>query len=388
MRRVDIILQKFFARGLVIPLALLLLQLPNYAMGQQTTVATYNLFIGAEIQSLASSPDIGAFLVGAKDALDQIVENDFTDRAEALAALIIEKDLQLIGLQEVYVFTSPDPLLNGSPPFLDYLEELKDALSEQGACYDDVATVTNFDFDTGPISVPFYGPVRITDRDVILARCDVNTVPVDVKSKCSRPSIVPTDDGCTYLQTASTVIPGGGVFPDIPIDFKRGYVAVDVIGSFPLRFFNTHLEVRLPDPSEPLSALIQSAQAAELIELLNALGPATGPVIVAGDINSSPEDEIFDIAPGVTKFPPYTQFALAGYSDAWTLRPGKPKGFTCCFGEDLSMPADLYERIDVIFSDVTPNQVKANVLGNDEADQTPSGLWPSDHAGVASRMWF
>ena len=64
----------------------------------------------------------------------------------------------------------------------------------------------------------------------------------------------------------------------------------------------------------------------------------------------------------------------------------KTEGLTV--DEDLSIPADLYERIDVIFSNEVPNRVKANVLGNDEADQTPSGLWPSDHAGVAARIEF
>ena len=100
--------------------------------------------------------------------------------------------------------------------------------------------------------------------------------------------------------------------------------------------------------------------------------------------NSSPEDP--DTIPGFK--PPYMQLEFAGYVDAWTLRPGKPRGFTCCFDEDLSITGDLYERIDVIFSDEIPNRVNANVLGNDAADQTPSGLWPSDHAGVAARMKF
>jgi exonuclease III len=126
------------------------------------------------------------------------------------------------------------------------------------------------------------------------------------------------------------------------------------------------------------------------MELINAISvaasndPPPGPVIVVGDINSSPEDP--DDIPDFQ--PPYMQFESAGYVDAWTLRPGKPKGFTCCFDEDLSIPADLYERIDVIFSYETPSRVKANVLGNDEADQTASGLWPSDHAGVAARIKF
>ena len=44
----------------------------------------------------------------------------------------------------------------------------------------------------------------------------------------------------------------------------------------------------------------------------------------------------------------------------------------------------------MIFVSKSPvNKVKANVVGNDEADKTiPSGLWPSDHAGVTGRIKF
>jgi endonuclease/exonuclease/phosphatase family metal-dependent hydrolase len=382
MRGFGILSPNVFVRGLIVIATLLFLQLPSFAKSPDVAVGTLNLYIGADIESLANAPNIGAFLAGAKEALDQVVDNDFTERAEALAALIIEKDLEIVGLQEVYVFTSEDPELNGSPPFLDYLEELKEALSAQGACYNDVATVTNFNF--GPVPVDFYGWVTLTDRDVILARCDVDTVPVDLKSMCPRPSDVKTDVGCTYVKTASTTILGEGPFPDIKIEIKRGYVAVDVIGNFPFRLFNTHLEVRNPDPAIPASSFFQAAQASELINIIGLIPPSEeeGPVIIVGDINSSPED--------VQTFswePPYMQLAAENY-DAWTLRPGKPKGFTCCFDEDLSIPADLYERIDVIFSDEMPTRVKANVIGNDEADQTASGLWPSDHAGVAARINF
>ena len=374
MRKVGIISPDIFIRVSVIVLAILFLHLPNHAMGQEITVVTFNLFLGAEIQSLADAPDLGAFLDGVEDALDQVAANDFSERAEALAALIVEKNPYLVGLTEVYNFTSPNPILNGSPPFLNYLDELKDALFAQGACYVDVATVTNLDLFL-PIPIPSYGPVRITDRDVILARCGVEAEVVDLTGF---PLCRPSTDGCNYTNVAVASTPVGD------IAFERGYVAVDTMYG---RIFTTHLEGRDPDPDNPLSPLVQRAQAMELIAAINAISsvdPPPGPVIVVGDINSSPEDS--DTIPGFK--PPYMQLEDAGYVDSWTLRPGKPKGFTCCFDEDLSIPADLYERIDVIFSNEVPNRVKANVLGNDEADQTPSGLWPSDHAGVAARIEF
>jgi hypothetical protein len=195
MKSAEMITKKVFIKTTVIFLTTLFFQLPNLTRAQEIRVGTINLYLGAEIQSLASAPNPPAFIAGVKDALDQVAANDFTERAVALAAMIIEKDLHLIGLQEVYNFTSSIPALNDSPPFLNYLEELLDALSAQGACYYDAATITNLNF--GPIPVPTYGWVTATDRDVILARCDVNTAPVDLQSSCMRPSVVPTDDGCT-----------------------------------------------------------------------------------------------------------------------------------------------------------------------------------------------
>jgi hypothetical protein len=110
---------------------------------------------------------------------------------------------------------------------------------------------------------------------------------------------------------------------------------------------------------------------------------------VVGDINSSQQDETIIVGP-YTIVPPYKQLVGAGYTDTWTLRPGDPDGLTCCQATDLlNQDSILYERVDVIFTSRSPvDSVKVNLLGNDEADKTPSGLWPSDHAGVVTRLEF
>lgn len=91
---------------------------------------------------------------------------------------------------------------------------------------------------------------------------------------------------------------------------------------------------------------------------------------------------------------PYQVFALNGFSDTWLLSPHPDEGLSCCQAEDLlkRRPA-LYERIDMIFSLTPPTRVvDMKVLGNTMGDKTrPSGnggLWPSDHATVAARMFF
>ena len=77
------------------------------------------------------------------------------------------------------------------------------------------------------------------------------------------------------------------------------------------------------------------------------------------------------------------------YQDVWEFRPGQPIGSTCCEPEHLSSPVStLFERKDLVFSRQVPLSVKANVVGADLGDKTPSGLWPSDHAGVAALLVF
>ena len=129
MKGLNEIALKMLLTGTVILSAILFFQLPTQAGGQYTNVVTYNLYLGAEIQSLAGAGSLDEFVAGVKEALDQVKANDFSERAEAIAAVIVEKNPHIIGLQEVYKFTSYGGS-NGKAPFFDYLEELKDAWEE------------------------------------------------------------------------------------------------------------------------------------------------------------------------------------------------------------------------------------------------------------------
>ncbi|MCW9097899.1 MAG: endonuclease/exonuclease/phosphatase family protein [Ignavibacteriaceae bacterium] len=374
MKNTSIISAKVFIRCLVIFLTILFLQIPAWAKAEKISVMSRNLYLGAEIQTIAAAKTLEEFLTGTQKALEKAAANDFTERANALAAEIVEKKPHLIGLQEVYNFTKDG--INGSPPFRDYLQDLLDALESQGVFYELAAEVKNLDIT---VPVPGIGSVGVTDSDVILSREDVNTEVVNLQG--CRNSI----DGCNYSVVASSNSPVG------PINFERGFVAVNaMIGTFPVRFFNTHLENRNVDPNNPLSPYIQASQALELITFLNLLpNSQNAPVVVVGDINSSPEHPVIDMGQ-IKIIPPYKQFEGAGYVDVWTLRNGNPPGFTCCQEENLlNQESILSERVDVIFASEAPiNKVKANVVGNDETDKTPSGLWPSDHAGVVAQIEF
>lgn len=374
MKNTSIISTKVITRRLIVVLTILFFQIPAWSMAEEIRVMSINLFLGAEIQTVASAKTSEEFLAGTQKALEQVTANDFTERANALAAEIAEKKPHLIGLQEVYNFTVDG--LNGPLPFRDYLTDLIDALEEHNVVYKLAAEVKNLDIT---LTVPGVGFVGVTDYDVILARDDVNTEVMNFQG--CRESI----DGCNYSVVASANTPVG------PINFERGFMAVKaLIGTSPVWFCSTHLEIRNVDPRNPLSPYIQSAQALELITFLKLLpNPRNAPVILVGDINSSPEHPIIDM--GLVKIiPPYKQFKDSGYVDVWTLRNGNPPGFTCCQAENLLNPESiLSERVDVIFVSEYPiNQVNANTVGNDTEDKTPTGLWPSDHAGVTAHMEF
>ena len=122
---------------------------------------------------------------------------------------------------------------------------------------------------------------------------------------------------------------------------------------------------------------VRAAQALELVA-----GPLNTPlpVIFAGDLNSDADSS------DPTERAAFQARLNAGLIDAWsTIHPEDP-GFTWkLHGEDPFTPGSmLSQRIDVILSRAFV-PVDAALMGtNPNSDLTPSGLWPSDHAGVVA----
>jgi endonuclease/exonuclease/phosphatase family metal-dependent hydrolase len=373
-----------FRRGVVVLLAILVFPLCAQAKADEVTVMTWNLYVGFDILAAATAPE-GEFLDAVEAALALAAASSFPERAEALAAEIVEKKPHLIGLQEVYNFTLNGE--NADPPYRDYLADLLVALQAQGVVYEPLAVVNNLDI-TLPLAAFGLGNIGILDRDVILVRGDVEIAyPLPFPETICRTSV----DGCNYQVVASTTLPILG-----PINIERGYVAAYAeVDNYPLIFVNTHLEVKdLGTPVVPFG-FFQGAQAAELNQVLDALkstaiNPLGAPVVVAGDFNSDPRDDYLAEFGPFAFSPPYRQLSSAGFLDAWLLhRPGNPTGFTCCQEENLlNRRSALDERVDLIFSSDLPRKLKVDVVGDKNSDKTPSGLWPSDHAGVAAELTF
>jgi endonuclease/exonuclease/phosphatase family metal-dependent hydrolase len=281
---------------------------------------------------------------------------NFHERAVALAAEIEATRPDLIGLQEAVLVRTQSPPDGPATPAttveLDYVQILLDALAARGLQYEVVVQSINFDAEL-PSALGF--DVRHTDREVILARTDLKTADLKLSNA----------QGGNFVTNCTVPSPIVG-----PIMFRRGWVAVDVkIRGKSFRLISTHLDVACL----PFTSVIQRAQAAEVLN-----GPAATelPVVLVGDFNSPGDGS------GVT----YNDVIAAGFADA-AVEAGVGGTPTCCQAADLLNPVStLNSRIDLVLFRGTFDVVSADIVGEDPADRTPSGLWPSDHAGVAATL--
>jgi endonuclease/exonuclease/phosphatase family metal-dependent hydrolase len=374
--------------------------------GGEIKVMTQNQYPGADLTPLltATPAEFNGVLVSV---LEKIAASRFHDRAQRQAAQIAKERPHVVALQEAWRFDCQDltpqtpkrrgcndPMIAGA--FVDQLKETLSALKAQGMKYKAVASVKNVDVSAVqipgfPAGIPFDingfpALLNTSDRDVILTRSDVHARPVNFKNVCpDRISL----DGCNYQVVIKAPIPGG---PADGLPIERGFAAADAkVDGKSYRFVTTHLEVREPVPGNPLSQYYQAAQAAELIQTLQATMPQDkSQLVLLGDMNSSPKDN--EEIQGI--IPPYVQFLEAGYTDEWTLRRHVTPGYTCCQAEELlNKKSELYERIDLIFSLQEPAWVEdMRVVGTRQSDKTlpfaGPRLWPSDHGGVAAELRF
>jgi len=353
---------------------------------------TRNLYLGADIfkvvEAAQTDPDSVPYVVA--EVFQTMLDTNFPARAEAIADEIALADPHVIGLQEVSTFyiQTPGDFIFGNPEqanteIIDFYKVLDAALKARGMYYD-AFTVTNADVEL-PMADPNAGPpyylsdLRMVDHDVVLVRKGHSAWEVAADN---------------YDLNVGMDLGGGYV------EFTRGFVIVDtVIKGEIFRFVNTHLEVR----SSPGSVyrFVQSVQMQELLGYLTGL-PDPKPIIMVGDFNSSPEDVPGDyehpLAGPLPYVPPYTQAVGAGYLDAWLEQSKYDEGFTSGFDEYVSDPdAELTTRIDLVFLDpldLTIDKVKCDVVGDEVSDMVPNPndpgfyLWPSDHAGVVTKVKF
>lgn len=317
------------------------------------TVMTQNMDEGTGFGLLLPVTTFAEFVAAATATYQEVQAGHIPDRAAAVAGQIAKVKPALVSLQEVALWRT-GPLFSSGASIVafDSLQSLLDALTQQGLHYAAIATIEEFDFES-PTTLGF--DVRLTDRDVILARTDLPLGQLSL--------------GHVDTQHFSTL----AMIPTVAgrVTFTRGWASVDATaGGRTFRFIATHLDA--------VSPLVQTAQAAELVS-----GPANTdlPVIMAGDFNSAAAG-----GPDVTLT--YGNLLAAGFSDVWTATQGGSSGFTwpLHLEDPLTSTATPTERIDLVLTRGAVQAGDARLVGNTPAARTSSGLFPSDHAGVVATL--
>jgi hypothetical protein len=309
-------------------------------------VATYNLYIGADLSLLFDVSDLTGLAEQVQAVRRQLEATRFPERATALAALLARERPHLVGLQEVSRWTvapiAADGSLGDEQVLVDFLPVLLGALDEAGCPFD--AHVVNENF-AGAMPVSGSEWMSLVGANVTLVRRDAGVVVLD---------------GATGEFTAGhEVVTGidGVAFPIV-----RSWGSVDVrIDGTALRFVNTH--------TEAYDAAVRDAQRDELIALC---GEVATPVVLVGDFNATP-DEVGVPAPWV---------------DAWSQADGTDgTGATVGQAADLANEkSKLRARIDYVFVR-DARAVGCRRVGHEAGDRSePHRLWPSDHAGVVADL--
>lgn len=330
-------------------------------------VATWNVYIGTDLFAVLAGD------ISVEDAVSQIIASNFPARAQAITKELIRNSPDLIGFQEVWRIEINLPGFAFPPWFpdprvVDYEEILTSELEKFGYKHVETNELTN-------IPVPILadetvvGYITIIDHDVIFAKNEVKIGETNEED---------------YYYTFKAMLSG-----TIPIESTRGYVeAVVEIHGREYLFVNTHLEDKGLPAVSWAGNVFGLAQELQTDELVNHLSDETRPIILVGDFNALPDDEVTMIIEG------------AGFADMWAGRIfwRKDPGFTCCQDPDLlNFRSSLDERIDYIY--VRNNKggelpftlalpLSARVIGDNIRDKTKKKprLWPSDHGGVSATL--
>jgi len=317
---------------------------------------TRNLYAGTDLAPLLGATSIPEFAFEVTQAFGRVQATDFPARAKVLAQEIKEADPHLIGLQEVALWRIGEPgILDGSitpatTVVYDFLASLQDELTYLGLHYSVVIVQTEFDAE-GPSTLGF--DIRMTLRDVILAKANL---PPDELTLSNANS-------ANYLTTLTLPTVAG------TLTFTRGWTSVDAtVNRRAFRFINTHLEA--------FSAFHRYMQSNELLS-----GPAdtTLPVVIVGDLNSSPDETGPYLA--------YANLIGAGFVDTWVQANPTDPGYTGFNATDLLNPyPTLTARVDHVLTRPSVGVFRSKIIGIDQDHRTTSGLWPSDHAGVVATL--
>ena len=330
--------------------------------GGDLKVMSRNLYFGTDLGPVIAAPTQAEFFTRVAAALAQSQATDFAGRARAWAAEIDAARPHLIGLQEAVLWRTQtpanfSPIPDATTVEADFIALLLAELRARGLRYELVIAQNGYDVEAPGLFATGFKDVRLTQREVILARRDGAL-------KLSNAQ------GGQYVARISVPSAVG------PISLPWAWASVD--GRFhgqSFRFATTHLD--------PISGAAQVAQANEF---LAGPGNTTLPIIWVGDFNSNAEGTV--VTGVVPDTATYRNIVAAGFTDAWRAAHPTDHGFTCCEATDLLNPtSELDTRVDLVLTR-GPFVEAASIVGDEVTDRLPSGLWPSDHAGVVVSLEF
>jgi endonuclease/exonuclease/phosphatase family metal-dependent hydrolase len=335
--------------SIAVALAVLLTPVDAYATGNAPVrIMTYNIYQGTNFDEVLTATNPLEFAQAVTAVYNHIQATKIPERAFKVASDIAREAPDLVALQEATILRTGTPL--ALTEVSDQVNLLLQRLAQLRRPYEVVAVMPGFD-PQAPSTLGF--DVRVTYRTIIIARSD----PVGGIS-------------LSNLQVQQFI--ANGVFDTAGGSFAntRGWASVDVRHrGQTYRFVTTHLE-----GSPPFST-----QQAQVLELLATAGNTSLPVVLVGDFNADANDTTSPT------FPTYQLLLNAGFVDAWAEKFPDMPGNTCCQDTNLqNATSNLTQRIDLVLYRGNFKVERIKLIGDQPLDRTPSGLWPSDHAGLSA----
>lgn len=317
------------------------------AEGGKISIMTQNMDEGTNFQELLAAQSPAEFLAAVTTTYQNILATKPAERAAAIANEIKHEQPDIVGLQEASILrTGAFPAVNVQS---DLLQSLLDELAKLGQQYTVVSIMPGLDAEAPSPALGF--DVRLTTQDAILVRPDLS---------------IANNHTQRYLNNLAVMTAIGQV-----ITLPRGWSSIDVtVDNRAFQFVSTHLDVT------------PKIQLAQVNELLQTAGNTTLPVVFSGDFNA------FADSPLDPTFATYQAVINDGFLDAWVQKNASSSGFTCCQAPSLyNATSMLSHRVDLILDrggfGITDIHLISVIR---PGDRTPSGLWPSDHAGVVTTL--
>ena len=397
-------------RKFIAAIALCLILAPTaHAVDQPLTVASRNLYLGADVGvALELIPD---FPAAAQFMWEQVAATDFTQRAPGLAEEIIKSGADVVGIQEATHWYCKKNFWSKKVVVFDFLKEFLAATKIAGSEYvlasKDGVDALNIGYSIP--AIPYltmvtdpktFQPLFGSDK----AACGFEIGDAIVVKKELKPQILAV--GNSEYETSYSIVPQ-------LMTIYRGYTWIDLRhqGSN-VRIISTHLE-SLWDSNKVPNAALQAKQ------LINDLSITTMPVIVLGDFNSDPRDPRPDAKSNPGGQPeasetcnaqvinPTLTTAIESCNAYWLMRKAgftdagpdaiNPKNFTWGMNALLTGPdkkrlkaaqemgnaTGFTDRLDYIFVKNGANVISSSIIGN---TQPTNSQWNTDHAGVVAKV--